>query len=123
MIMIVNCHFHVCQVPVHRYLPTVGVVRVFSDFLVAFFILIFATISGKYQNMEKPLLHQKRLGLSWVVIYNVSSVIQVFVFHRISAFVVLIKTQLSCFVYIVYGDYQGVKCLGKPYESQCENAV
>ena len=82
--------------------------------------MIFATISGKYQNMEKPLLHQRRLGLSWVVIYNVSSVIQVFVFHRISPFVVLIKTQLS-FVYIVYGDYQGVSCLGKPYELQCEN--
>ena len=31
-----------------------AVVRVFSDVLVAFFILIFAT-SGRYKNMEKPL--------------------------------------------------------------------
>ena len=33
----------------------------FSDVLVAFLYLIFAT--GKYQNMEKPLQHQRRLGL------------------------------------------------------------
>ena len=26
-------------------------------------------------------------------------------------------------MYIVYGDQQGVNCLGKPYESQCENGV
>ena len=37
-------------------------VLVFSDVLVAFLYLIFA-ISGKYQNMEKLLKHQRRLRL------------------------------------------------------------
>ena len=38
-----------------------------SPLMAIFYILIFATNSGKYQNIEKPLKHQRRLGLSWPV--------------------------------------------------------
>ena len=41
-------------------------VRVFSDVLVAFLyfdICHYIFVSGKYQNMENPLKHQRRLGL------------------------------------------------------------
>ena len=39
---------------------TFHIVGIFSDILVAF---LYFDISGKYQNMEKPLKHQRRLGL------------------------------------------------------------
>ena len=43
--------------------PTQLLVRVFSDVLVDFLYLYICHYSGKYQNMEKPLKHQRRLGL------------------------------------------------------------
>ena len=45
------------------------IVRVFSDVLVAFlyFDICRQISSGKYQNMEKPLKHQRMLGLSRAV--------------------------------------------------------
>ena len=63
--------------------PTQLLVRVFSDVLVDFLyfdICHYRTEqnSGKYQNMEKPLKHQRRLGLrSYVVMLT-----HIFVGHR-----------------------------------------
>ena len=46
------------------FLVTSKLVRVFSDVLVAFLYFdICHLFSGKYQNMEKPLKHQRRVGL------------------------------------------------------------
>ena len=54
--------------------PWLHVVRVFSDVLVAFLYFDFAIASGNgsgnYQIMEKPLKHQRRLGLHRAILLD-----------------------------------------------------
>ena len=61
-----SLHLFIRHTPSYEYyVPDNNLVRVFSDILVAFLYFdICHYICGKYQNIEKPLKHQRRLGLT-----------------------------------------------------------